>query len=92
MVVTTLDSSLLEAHPGHKKLAAAALETEPGMRDANLHNTTLWEDRDGTPYLSFPANDEGRVFTTTLVGTLVERWRAWCVTEFQPDRALSLLN
>lgn len=47
------------------------LETEPDVRDTNLHNTTLWEDSNGTPYLSFPANDAGRVFTTTLSGELV---------------------
>lgn len=47
------------------------LDTEPDVRDTNLHNTTLWEDSDGTPYLTFPANDAGRVFTTTLSGELV---------------------
>jgi hypothetical protein len=48
------------------------LETEALVRDTNLHNTTLWEASDGTPYLSFPANDAGRVFTTTLDGELVQ--------------------
>jgi hypothetical protein len=36
----------------------------------NLHNTTVWY-ADGTPYLAFPANDAGKVFTTTLDGKLV---------------------
>jgi len=48
------------------------LETEAAVRDTNLHNTTLWEAFDGTPYLTFPANDAGRVFTTTLDGELVQ--------------------
>ncbi len=47
------------------------LETDAALRDTNLHNTTLWLTEDGTPYLSFPANDAGRVFTTTLAGRLV---------------------
>jgi len=45
--------------------------THADMRDVNLHNTTLWEASDGTPYLTMPANDAGRVFTTTLSGELV---------------------
>jgi hypothetical protein len=45
--------------------------TAPEMRDTNLHNTRLWYGPDGTPYLSFPANDLGRVFTTSLGGELL---------------------
>ena len=52
------------------------LDTDPVMRDVNLHNTTLWEAADGTPLLSLPANDEGRVFTTTLSGRLVHTLEA----------------
>ena len=52
------------------------LETNPAMRDVNLHNTTLWEAADGTHYLTLPANDEGRVFTTTLAGELVQTLQA----------------
>lgn len=52
------------------------LETDPAMRDTNLHNTTLWEAEDGTPLLSLPANDAGRVFTTTLTGELVHTLEA----------------
>ena len=52
------------------------LDTEPALRDTNLHNTTLWQGADGTPYLSFPANDTGRVFTTTLGGDLVHTLKA----------------
>lgn len=50
---------------------ARMLPTAPEMRDTNLHNTTIWYDTDGSPYLSFPANDAGVVFTTTLEGELV---------------------
>jgi len=48
------------------------LETAPEVRDTNLHNTTLWQDDAGTPFLTFPANDAGRVFTTTLEGALLQ--------------------
>lgn len=46
------------------------LDTPPEVRDTNLHNTTIWQAPDGTAYLSFPANQAGRVFTTTLDGRL----------------------
>lgn len=52
------------------------VETNPTMRDVNLHNTTLWEASDGSHYLSFPANDDGRIFTTTLAGELVQTLQA----------------
>lgn len=48
------------------------LETDAALRDTNLHNTTVWQTVYGTPYLSFPANDAGRVYTTTLDGGLVD--------------------
>jgi hypothetical protein len=47
------------------------LETPDEMRKVNLHDTTVWYDVDGTAYLTFPANDAGRIFTTTLEGELV---------------------
>lgn len=49
----------------------ALVDTAPEMKDTNLHNTTIWYAPDGTPYLSFPANDLGRVFTTSLTGDLL---------------------
>lgn len=52
------------------------LDTSSDMRDVNLHNTTLWEASDGTPYLTMPANDAGRIFTTTLAGELVQTLEA----------------
>ena len=47
------------------------IQTSPLMKNANLHNTTIWYASDGTPYLTFPANKAGQVFTTTLQGKLV---------------------
>ncbi len=47
------------------------IDTPAEVRDTNLHNTTIWYDTDGTPYLVFPANEAGKVFTTTLDGKLV---------------------
>jgi Rieske 2Fe-2S family protein len=35
------------------------IATAPEMKDTNLHNTAIWYGRDGTPMLSFPANDSG---------------------------------
>jgi hypothetical protein len=49
----------------------ALVDTAPEMKDTNLHNTTIWYAPDGTAYLSFPANDLGRVFTTSLTGDLL---------------------
>jgi hypothetical protein len=49
----------------------AAVTTAPEMRDTNLHNTKIWYAPEGTPFLSFPANDAGRVFTTSLSGELL---------------------
>lgn len=51
--------------------AALLLGTDEAMRDTNLHNTTLWQGEGGTPYLTFPANEVGQVFTTALTGDLV---------------------
>jgi len=56
--------------------AIRLIETDPALRDTNLHNTTLWQTEGGTPYLSFPANDAGRVFTTTLTGRLIHTLEA----------------
>lgn len=52
-----------------KQVAVVATPRE--MKDTNLHNTKLWYAPDGTPHLSFPANDLGRVFTTSLGGELL---------------------
>lgn len=49
------------------------VETPDEMRKINLHDTNIWYDKDGTPYLVFPANNEGKIFTTTLDGRLVNK-------------------
>ena len=50
---------------------AALVATPPEMKDTNLHNTQIWYAPEGTAFLSFPANDAGRVFTTSLAGDLL---------------------
>ncbi len=52
------------------------LDTAPAMKTVNLHDTTLWYAKDGSPYLVFPANDAGKVFTTNLDGKLVNTLNA----------------
>jgi hypothetical protein len=47
------------------------LDTPAEMKDTNLHNTQIWYAPDDSAYLSFPANDLGRVFTTSLTGELL---------------------
>lgn len=47
------------------------LETAEDVKKTNLHNALVWYASDGTPYLTFPANDANQVFTTTLDGKLV---------------------
>lgn len=47
------------------------LETPEPMKSVNLHDTTIWYDKNSNPYLVFPANDAGKVFTTTLDGKLL---------------------
>jgi hypothetical protein len=48
-----------------------AVDTPKEMKKVNLHDTTIWYAQDSTPYLVFPANDAGKVFSTTLDGELV---------------------
>jgi hypothetical protein len=48
------------------------LKTPEILKNVNLHDTALWiNPRDGAAYLAFPANDAGKILTTTLDGTLV---------------------
>lgn len=47
------------------------IATAPAMKDTNLHNAAIWYAGDGSSYLVFPGNEVGKVFTTTLQGTLV---------------------
>lgn len=52
------------------------IQTQESMKKVNLHNTTIWYTAEGAPYLVFPANDAGKVFTTTLDGSLVNTLNA----------------
>jgi hypothetical protein len=52
------------------------LNTADEMKKVNLHDTTIWYTQDGSPFLIFPANDAGKVFTTTLEGKLVNTLEA----------------
>lgn len=47
------------------------IDTPLEMKNANMHDATVWYDAEGTPFLSFAANDIGKVFTTTLDGKLI---------------------
>jgi len=47
------------------------IDTAPEMKNLNMHNSTLWTAKDGTPFLTFPSNDGSRVFTTDITGKLV---------------------
>ena len=50
---------------------ARMLHTDPTMKDENMHNAAVWYRDNGKAYLSFPADDAGKVFTTTLRGKLL---------------------
>jgi len=47
------------------------LDTAAEMKDTNLHDTTIWYGPDGSPYLEFPGNEAGKVFTTDVNGKLL---------------------
>ena len=47
------------------------LPTDAGMKDTNMHNATIWQAADGTPFLTFPGNQSNKVYTTDLSGKLV---------------------
>lgn len=51
--------------------SARMIPTADDVKNTNQHNATIWYDTEGTPFLSFPANDAGKVFTTTLDGRLI---------------------
>lgn len=58
------------------------LPTAEQMKDTNLHDTTIWYNpKDGTPYLVFPANNAGKIFTTTLDGKLVDTLNAPTISD-----------
>mgnify|MGYP006376052565 FL=1 len=58
----------ISADLAHTKM----LDTDTSMKDTNLHNAGIWYTKySRKPYLIFPGNEVGKVFTTTLNGKLV---------------------
>lgn len=51
--------------------SAELLPTDEAMKGLNMHNTTIWYTSGGEPRLVFPANGDGKVFTTNLNGELL---------------------
>lgn len=47
------------------------LATASGMKETNLHNSTVWYDASGKAFLTFPGNGSAKVYTTGLDGKLV---------------------
>jgi hypothetical protein len=62
-------AGILRISPDLKKVDL--LDTDAGMRDANMHNATIWFDRAGAGYLTFPGNQSNKVYTTSLDGKLL---------------------
>lgn len=52
------------------------LTTDPSMLDTNMHNALFWKAADGTPFLTFPGNSAGKIFTTSLDGKLIHTLNA----------------
>jgi hypothetical protein len=52
------------------------LDTAAEMKNTNLHNAGIWYAQDGSPFLIFPGNEAGAVFTTTIDGKLVHTLKA----------------
>jgi hypothetical protein len=46
------------------------LPTDPEMAATNMHNASIWTES-GKPYLVFPGNQIGKVYTTALDGSLL---------------------
>ena len=67
-------AGIIQLSPDLKQ--STLIETDPQVRDTNMHNTAIWYGEDGTPYLSFPANEANKVYTTTLEGKLVHTLEA----------------
>jgi len=46
------------------------LPTDEAMAAANMHNTTIWYNKKGVAFLTFPGNDTNKVYTTGIDGAL----------------------
>jgi hypothetical protein len=51
--------------------AVKLLKTDAAMKDANMHNATIWYDEGGKAFLTFPGNQTAKIYTTTTDGKLV---------------------
>ncbi|MFN7932358.1 MAG: hypothetical protein U0R19_03475 [Bryobacteraceae bacterium] len=52
------------------------LPTDPSMAKVNLHNSAIWQAKDGNSFLVFPTNEAAKIFTTTTDGKLVHTLNA----------------
>ena len=52
------------------------IDTAAEMKGVNLHNSTIWYAKDGTPFLTFPSNEASKVFTTNIDGKLLHTLNA----------------
>jgi hypothetical protein len=48
------------------------IETPDVIKQENMHNAAVWYGPKYTPYLVLPGVDVGKIFTTTLTGTLID--------------------
>lgn len=65
---------------------AKMVKTAAAMKDTNMHNAAIWYAGDLSTYLVFPGNEVGKIFTTTLGGTLVNTLDApTAETEFDAE-------
>ena len=48
-----------------------AIPTNHPVKSNNMHNTTIWYDKDDQAYLTFPGNGSASVYTTDLQGNLL---------------------
>lgn len=51
--------------------SAKMIQTAPEVKNTNMHNTSIWFGKDGSPYLTFPANGTAKVYTTDINGKLL---------------------
>lgn len=56
--------------------SAKMIETASEVKNTNMHNTTIWHGKNGTTYLTFPANRNSKVFTTDIKGKLLHTLEA----------------
>lgn len=68
---------------------AELLATDSEMREANMHNATVWVGDDGEAYVSYAGNDVAKVFTTTTDGSLLHTLPSPGVEQSFDDEAVA---